>query len=321
MRAVVAERSGEPDVLGVQQRDEPEPGAGQVRVRVAAAGVNFIDTHLRSGNYSTDYPKVLGLEVAGTVEAVGADVTEWTGGDRVATAAAHGGYAESALVDAAKLVAVPEGVDLETAAAVMLQGMTAHYLACSTFPLAQGQFALVHAAAGGVGSLLTQIAARRGARVLGSTSTEQKAKLVAADGAERVIRYRDESVADAVADATDGEGVHVVYDAVGKATFEASLASLRTRGTLVLYGGASGAVAEVDTSVFARKSLFFTRPSLPAYTATSEELRWRANDLFGWLTDGSVQLRVDRRFALEDATEAHRYMQDGQTTGKLLLVP
>ena len=299
-----------------------DPGAGEVKVRVSAAGANFIDVYHREGRYPLKRPFVLGREAAGTVEAVGADVTDLAPGDRVAFGFHQGGYAEALLVPAKVLVRVPDGVDLRTAAALMLQGMTAHYLSHDTFPLHGAHTALVLAAAGGVGHLLVQMAKMRGARVIGTASNEEKAELARKAGADEVILYREMDLAEEARRLTDGEGVHVVYDSVGRDTFQRSLDALRPRGMLVLYGASSGAVAPLDPMVLSQKgSLFLTRPSLHHYVAERHELDRRADDLFGWTTSGKLEVRIDRTFPLSEAAEAHRYLEAGRTKGKVLLLP
>lgn len=320
MRAIRVTRTGGPEVLRLEEVPPPEPGPGQARVRVAYAGVNFIDVYHRTGLYPLPLPFTPGREGAGVVDAVGEGVDEVRPGDRVAWAMEGGAYAEYAVVPAWKLVAVPEGVNLRTAAAVMLQGMTAHYLTHSTYPLREGQAALVHAAAGGVGLLLVQIAKRRGARVIGTVSTEEKAALARGAGADEVVLYTRESFREVVRRVTGGRGVDVVYDSVGKTTFDEGLDSLRRRGYMVLFGQSSGPVPPFDPAVLHRKgSLFLTRPSLADYTADREELLWRAGDLFQWITDGELAVRIDRVLPLEDAAEAHRLLEARKTAGKLLL--
>ncbi len=322
MRAVRVHEVGGPDVLQVDELDDLEPGVGQVRVRVAAAGVNFIDVYHRSGAYAAQPPFTLGVEAAGTVDAVGAGVHGVASGDRVAFAMAPGAYAEQVVVPADRVVSVPDGVDLEVAAAVMLQGMTAHYLAVSTVPLTADHRVLVHAAAGGVGLLLVQIAKRRGATVYGTVSTEEKAELARAAGADEVIRYTERAFTDAVDELTHGRGVDVVYDSVGKDTFDGSLASLRPRGYLVLFGQSSGGVAPVDPQrLNAGGSLYLTRPTLAHYVADRAELEQRAADLFRWVRDGELDIRIGETHPLEDAPVAHRRLEGRQTTGKVLLIP
>ncbi len=301
---------------------EPSPGPGEALVRLEAVGVNFIDTYQREGRYPVKAPFTPGSEGAGVVEAVGTGVTGVRAGDKVAFCGVLGAYAQKQCVPAEKLVPLPPGVSAEQAAAALLQGMTAHFLSHATFPLKEGQWALVHAGAGGVGLLLTQLARRRGARVLTTVSTEEKAALSRAAGAEHVIFYTREDVPAQVRHLTGGRGADVVYDSVGKTTFDGSLSSLRPRGMLVLFGGASGPVPPFDPmQLSAKGSLFLTRPSLPAYVATREELLERAGEVLGWVGDGSLKLRVEHRYPLADAVRAHRDLEGRRTTGKLLLLP
>jgi NADPH2:quinone reductase len=309
----------------VTEVDVPEPGAGEVRVRVAAAGVNFIDTYQRSGAYPMSLPFTPGSEAAGTVDALGSGVdgvADMDVGGRVAYAGVLGAYAEQAVVPADRLVPVPDGVDLPDAAAAMLQGMTAHYLASSTVPLGEGDRVLVHAAAGGVGLLLTQIAKRRGATVYGTVSTEEKAELARDAGADEVIRYTQTDFRAAVLDLTGGRGVDVVYDSVGATTFDDSLASLRPRGHLVLFGQSSGAVEAFDPQrLNSGGSLYLTRPSLGHYVADRAELLQRAGEVLGWVADGTLRLRIGETHPLEDAGTAHARLEARRTTGKVLLIP
>lgn len=305
------------DVLAV-----PAPGAGEVRLRVEAAGVNFIDTYQRSGLYAVKLPHTLGMEAAGEVTAVGAGVTEFSVGDRVASVRVAGAYAAEALAPAAHTVKVPAGITTQTASALMLQGMTAHYLACDTFPLKVGDTALVHAGAGGVGLLLTQIAKLRGARVLATVGTEEKAGLARGAGADAVCIYTRENFVDAVKAFTGGRGVDVAYDAIGQDTFDGTLASLRPRGMFVSYGNSSGPVAPFAPLVLSQKgSLFFTRPTLAHYTLTTAELQARAGELFGWVAAGKLTVRIGATYPLAQAAEAHRALEGRRTTGKVLLVP
>jgi NADPH2:quinone reductase len=309
----------------VTEVDVPEPGAGEVRVRVAAAGVNFIDTYQRSGAYPMSLPFTPGSEAAGTVDALGSGVdgvADMDVGGRVAYAGVLGAYAEQAVVPADRLVPIPDGVDLPDAAAAMLQGMTAHYLASSTVPLGEGDRVLVHAAAGGVGLLLTQIAKRRGATVYGTVSTEEKAELARDAGADEVIRYTQTDFRAAVLDLTGGRGVDVVYDSVGATTFDDSLASLRPRGHLVLFGQSSGAVEAFDPQrLNSGGSLYLTRPSLGHYVADRAELLQRAGEVLGWVADGTLRLRIGETHPLEDAGTAHARLEARRTTGKVLLIP
>lgn len=322
MKAVRIRRFGDPDVLVYEDVDVPEPGEGQARVKLASIGINYIDIYQRTGQYPLELPQTLGMEAAGTVEAVGPGVTDLTPGDRVAYSMQLGAYAEQAIVQAEKLVPVPEPVDINVAASIMLPGMTAHYLSHSTYPLQQGDTALVHAAAGGVGLLLVQMAKRRGARVIGTVSTEEKAELVKNAGADEVILYTQTDFESETKRLTDGQGVNVVYDSVGKTTFEKSLNCLRPRGYLVLYGQSSGAVDAFDPQILnAKGSLFLTRPSLGHYALNREELLERSNDLFSWIQANQLNVRIDQTFSLCDAAEAHRYMEARKSKGKVLLIP
>jgi NADPH2:quinone reductase len=321
MKAVRIHAPGGHEALVFQDVPEPEPGAGEARVRVEAAGVNFIDVYHRTGAYKVPLPATLGREGAGRVEAVGTDVREVAPGDLVAWAMSPGAYAEKAVVPARLLVRIPEGVSARQAAAVMLQGMTAHYLAYSTYPLKPGDSCLVHAGAGGVGLLLTQIAKMRGARVLSTVSTPEKAALAKQAGADVTIRYTEEDFEAEVRRLTEGRGVAVVYDSVGKATFEKSLGSLAPRGTLALFGQSSGAVPPLDPQLLSdRGSLYLTRPTLVHHIATREELLARAGDVLGWVRDGRLTVRIDREFPLSDAAAAHRALESRATAGKVLLV-
>jgi NADPH2:quinone reductase len=287
-----------------------------------AIGVNFIDVYHRKGQYPGELPMVPGSEGAGIVDSVGSEVSDLQPGDRVASASFRQAYAQQALVNAWQAVLVPDGVDSQHAAAVMLQGMTAHYLAHSTYPLKPGDTALVHAAAGGVGALLTQLARLRGARVLGTVSNEEKAAIARESGASAVIHYTEQDFEQETRRLTDGQGVEVVYDSVGRDTFDKSLNCLRTRGYMVLFGQSSGPVPPVDPQVLNRKgSLFLTRPTLAHYIADRAELVQRANDLFGWMRDRKVIVRIDREFPLTEAADAHRYLEARQTKGKVLLIP
>jgi len=323
VRAVLVRRTGGPEVLEVAEVAEPEPGPSQVRVDVAAAGVNFIDVYHRTGKYPLPLPFVAGSEGAGTVSAVGEGVDDVAVGDRVAWAMVHGsGYAEQVLVAADRVVPVPDGVDDETAAAVMLQGLTAQYLTSSTYDVGAGDVVLVHAAAGGVGLLLTQVATARGARVIATTSTAEKADLARAAGASDVVLYTETDLRAEVRRLTAGEGVHVVYDGVGRATFEAGLDCLRPRGTMVLFGASSGAPAPLDPAVLGAKgSLFLTRPSLAHHVATTQDLRQRAAQVLGWVADGLLQVRVGARYLLADSAAAHSDLEARRTTGKSIVLP
>jgi NADPH2:quinone reductase len=293
-----------------------------VRVRITAAGVNFIDVYYRLGVYAAKTPFTLGREASGVVESVGSGVKALLEGDRVAFTNEAGAYAEAVVAPPERLVKVPEDLDLQLAAASMLQGMTAHYLSHDTFPLQEGHVALVLAAAGGVGRLLVQMAKRRGARVIGVVSTEEKAKLARSAGASDVILYRDQDMAAEARRLTNGKGVDVVYDSVGKDTFAKSLDALRPRGMLVLYGQSSGPVEPQDPQILNRKgSLFLTRPTLAHYTADRAELDRRASDLFDWIRSGELEVRIDRSYPLAQAADAHRYLEAGLTRGKILLLP
>ncbi|QBD83473.1 quinone oxidoreductase [Ktedonosporobacter rubrisoli] len=322
MKAIRIPRFGDHEVLSYEDVKLPEPGAGEVRIKQAAIGVNFIDIYHRKGLYPNDLPFTPGSEGSGTVDAVGEGVTDLKVGDRVAYAMALGAYAEYFVIAASRLVPVPEGVSLEQAAAVMLQGTTAHYLATSTYQLQPGDTALVHAAAGGVGQLLTQIAKLCGARVIGTVSTEEKADLARSLGADEVILYTQENFEEVTKRLTAGKGVQVVYDSVGKDTFNQSLNCLRPRGYLVLYGQSSGPVPPLDPQILnAKGSLFLTRPSLGHYIATREELLQRAGDVFDWIAAGKLRVRIDRSFPLAQASSAHEYLEGRQSRGKILLIP
>lgn len=322
MKAIQVHETGGPDTLRYEEVALPEPGAGQARVKVEACGVNFVDIYRRKGQYGGALPFIPGSEMAGVVDAIGPGVSGVAVGDRVASAGFPATYAEYSVGPVEDLLHVPEAVETNTAAALLLQGLTAHYLAHSTYPLQSGDVALVHAAAGGVGLLLTQIAKRRGARVIGTTSTDEKAQLARAAGADEVILY---TRADFTAEArrlTDGAGVQVVYDSVGQTTFEGSLNALRPRGYLVLYGQSSGPVAPLDPQILnAKGSLFLTRPTLVHYIANRAELLQRAGDLFSWVTAGELQVRIDQIFPLAEAAAAHRYMEARHSKGKVLLRP
>ena len=325
MFAIRIHETGGPEKLSIDDVPVPEPAAGEVRFRVEAAGVNFIDTYKRSGLYAVKLPHTLGQEAAGVVTAVGAGVTDFKVGDRVASAAANGGYAAEALAAAAQTVRIPDGVSSQLAAAVLLQGMTAHYLACDTWPLKPGDTALVHAAAGGVGLLLVQIAKQRGARVFATVGSEAKVALARGAGADEVFNLnaeRPEKFHEAARAFTGGRGVDIVYDGVGKETFEGSLASLRPRGMLASFGNASGPVPPFAPLLLSQKgSLFFTRPTLAHYVATPAELRARSSDLFKWIASGALKVRVGASFPLTAAADAHRALEGRGTTGKVLLVP
>jgi NADPH2:quinone reductase len=322
MKAVRIHAPGGPEAMQIEDLPEPLPAAGQAQVRIEASGVNFIDTYHRSGLYKLALPATLGVEAAGTVTAVGAGVSEVRVGERVAWAGPTGAYAEMAVVPAARLVKLPERVSTRDAAAAMLQGMTAHYLAVSTYPLEPSDTCLVHAAAGGVGLLLCQIARRRGAHVIATVSTAAKAELARGAGADHVIRYDEEDFAAAVARLTGGRGVQVAYDAVGQATYEQSMRSLAPRGMLVLYGQSSGPVPPIDPLRLAEHgSLFLTRPNLAHYVAAREELLARAGEVLGWLADGSLRVRIGLEMPLAEVRAAHQELESRRTTGKVLLIP
>jgi NADPH2:quinone reductase len=322
MKAIRVHEPGGPEALRYEDAPLPEPKPGEARVKLNTIGINFIDVYHRSGQYKLEQPFTPGSEGAGVVDAVGEGVTEVEVGDRVAYAMQIGAYAEYAVVPAWKLVPVPDGVDFQTAAAVMLQGMTAHYLTHSTFPIERGQSVLVHAAAGGVGLLLIQIAKRRGAFVIGTVSTEEKERLAREAGADAIIRYTEQDFVAETKRLTDGKGVPVVYDSVGKTTWEGSLNSLRPRGYMVLFGQSSGAVPPIDAQILnAKGSLFLTRPTLAHYAADRDELLWRSGDLFRWIADGELNVRIDRTVPLADAAAAHRALEGRETSGKVVLVP
>jgi NADPH2:quinone reductase len=320
MRAIVVDQPGAAEVLQYRDAPEPTPGAGQVLVRTAAAGVNFIETYQRDGTYPMSFPYIPGAEGAGTITAVGTGVSGLSVGQRVTTAEASGTYADLFLVDAEKAVPVPDGVDDLTAAALPLQGFTAHYLATSTFRAEARHTVLLHAGAGGVGLLLTQLLKRIGATVITTVSTDEKAVLSRAAGADHVLGY--DGLADEVRARTGGRGVDVVYDGVGRSTFDASLASLAPRGMLVLFGGASGPVPPVDPMRLNRGgSLFLTRPTMKDYLQTADERRWRASEIFAAVTAGELDVRIGANYRLADADQAHIDLQERETTGKSILLP
>ena len=322
MKAVRIHGYGGVEVLKYEEVEKPEPGEGQVRVKIEAVGVNFIDIYHRIGRYQGSLPLTLGQEGGGVVDAVGPNVTDFKPGDHVVYASVQGSYAEYAIVPAWMLVPVPKEVDMQLATAVMLQGLTAHYLTHSTYPLQQGETALVHAAGGGAGGLLVQIAKLRGARVIGTVSTEEKAALAREAGADVVINYAQSDFEVEVKRITSNKGVDVVYDSVGKDTFEKGLNCLRKRGYMVLYGQSSGPAPQIDPQILNGKgSLFLTRPTLGHYTADRAELVGRTNDLFNWIAAGKLKVRVDKTYPLADAGEAHRYLEGRQSKGKILLLP
>jgi NADPH2:quinone reductase len=320
MKAILVNVPGGPENLQLVDIPVPVPGLGQALVRIAASGVNFIDIYFRIGLYKADAPIALGSEGAGTVEAIGDGVTEVSPGDRVAYTMTRGSYAEYAVVPAAMLVKIPDHVEFHTAAAAMLQGMTAHYLTHSTFPLKAGDTCLVHAAAGGAGGLIVQMAKTLGARVFGTVSTAEKARIAREAGADEVILYTEREFDVESRRLTGGRGVDVVYDSVGKTTFEKSLNALRPRGTLALFGQSSGSVPAFDPAILnAKGSLYLTRPSLGHYLLTREELLWRAGDVLNAIDAGKLRLRIDRTYPLADAGSAHRDLESRKTAGKLLL--
>ncbi len=323
MKAIRVNEYGGPEVLSYEDAPVPEPGQGEARVRLAASGVNFIDVYQRTGVYPMDLPFIAGQEGAGEVEAVGGGVEEISPGDYVAFAGVPGAYAEYVVAPAERLVPFNVTyVEARMAAAVMLQGMTAHYLTHSTFPVQEGQTVLVHAAAGGVGLLLCQLAKMRGATVIGTAGTEEKAKLARSAGADEVILYTEQDFVEETKRITGGEGVHVVYDSVGKDTFDGGLDSLRPRGYMVLFGGSSGQVPPFDLQVLNQKgSLFVTRPKLNDYMATREELLWRAQSLFTWIGQNNLDVRIGGSYRLSEADQAHRDLEGRKTTGKLILIP
>jgi NADPH:quinone reductase len=322
MKAVRMHKYGGPEVLTMDDIPVPEPKAGEARVKIEAIGVNFIDIYQRTGLYPIQTPFTLGSEGTGIVDAVGSGVTEVRKGDRVAYSMVIGAYAEFAVVPAWRLVPVPVNVDAKSAACLMLQGMTAHYLTHSTYALKKGETALVHAAAGGVGLLLIQIAKQLGANVIGTVSTEAKAQLAKEAGADHVILYTQSDFLAEVKKLTDNRGVHVVYDSVGQTTFDKSLECLKPRGYLVLFGQSSGPVPPFDPGKLGAKgSLFLTRPSLAHYALNRDELLQRADDLFNWTASGKLKLRIESTFSLANAAEAHRALEGRKTTGKVILLP
>ena len=323
MKQIQVDQLGGPDRMKLIDAPTPVPGPKQARVEIKASGVNCIDVYFRPGLYKADLPLTLGQEAAGIVRAVGADVTEVAVGDRVAYAVmTRGSYAESAVVPAWQLVRIPDAIDFDHAAAAMLQGMTAHYLTHSTFPLSPGDTCLVHAAAGGAGRLIVQMAKMRGARVFGTVSTEAKAALAKAAGCDEVIFYETQDFEAEVKRLTGGRGVDVIYDSVGVTTFLKGLNCIRPRGMMVAFGQSSGAVAPLDPSILNVKgALFLTRPSLGHYCATREELLLRAREVLGWAASGKLDIRIDGRYALSEVAQAHRDLESRKTAGKLLLVP
>jgi NADPH2:quinone reductase len=322
MKLIQVKRCGSPEVLEVAETPTPAPGPKQALVKIEASGINFIDVYFRTGLYKADLPLTPGQEAAGVVEAVGEGVTEVAVGDRVAYAMARGSYAEYAVVPSWQLVKIPDGVDSKVAAAAMLQGMTAHYLTHSTYPLKEGETALLHAAAGGVGLLIVQMAKMVGARVIGTVSTEAKAELAKAAGADDIVFYTRQDFEPEVKRLTRDRGVDVVYDSVGQTTFLKGLNCLRPRGMMALFGQSSGPVEPFDPGLLAAKgSLFLTRPSLFQYAAGREELLWRAGDVLGWIQSGALKIRIERSYRLAEAPQAHRDLEGRKTSGKILLLP
>ena len=322
MKIIQVAKYGGPEELKLVDAPVPKPGPGEALVKIAATGVNFIDVYFRIGLYKADPPFTPGNEASGTVEAAGPDVTEVAPGDRVAYAMHRGSYAEYTIVPARQLVKLPEAVDFNTAAAAMLQGMTAHYLTHSTWPLKSGDKCLIHAAAGGTGRLLVQMAKMRGATVYGTAGTEEKAVLAKEAGADETIVYTKQDFVAEVKRFTGGQGVDVVYDSVGQSTFLKGLDVIRPRGLMALFGQSSGAVEPFNPSILNQKgSLFLTRPSLATHCLTREELLWRAGDVLNWIASGKLKLRIDRTYMLGDAAQAHRDLEGRKTAGKLLLIP
>jgi NADPH:quinone reductase len=322
MQVVRVHEYGGPEALRIDELPTPEPGAGQVRIKVGAAGVNFIDIYHRTGQYKVPLPFAIGREGAGTIDAVGDGVIDLRVGQRVAWAGVQGSYATHVVAPAAELVQVPDGMGDKDAAAAILQGMTAHYLTHSTYPLQPESTCLIHAAAGGVGQLFCQMARMRGAKlIIGTAGTETKADLARRAGAHEVIVYTQQDFPTEVKRLTNGRGVDVVYDSVGKDTFDNSLNCLKPRGTMVLFGASSGAVPPFEINVLQNKgSLYVTRPTLAHYTATPAELRWRSGDLFAWIRDGKLRLRIDETYALGQAAEAQAALASRNTAGKLVIL-
>jgi len=322
MKAIRVHETGGIDKLLYEDLPAPSPDPGQALVKIDSIGLNFIDVYFRSGLYKSPLPFVPGMEAAGTVDAIGENAAGLKTGDRVAYAGIIGAYAEYALVPAEQLIKIPEGMGFETAAASMLQGMTAHYLTYSSYPLRKGETLLLHAAAGGVGLLLIQIARKIGACVIGTVSTENKAELARNAGADHIILYTQSDFEQEGKNITSGKGVDVVYDSVGQATFEKSLNCLKPRGMMVLFGQSSGPVPPINPSILNPKgSLYLTRPGLGHYTATREELSWRTRDILGWISEGSLKIRIDRTYSLQEAGQAHRALEGRETAGKVLLKP
>ncbi len=322
MKAVRVHTPGGPEALTFEEIPAPTPAAGQAAVKLEACGVNYIDVYFRTGSYKAPLPLTVGLEGAGTVTALGPGVTDVKVGDRVAWTGVPGSYAQANAVPADRLVMLPDGLTFKDGAAAMLQGLTAHYLVTSTYPLKKGDICLVQAAAGGMGLLLCQMAKMRGATVIGTTSTDEKAALAKGAGADHVILYTKQDFETEVKRITGGVGVHVVYDGVGQSTFDKGINCLRPRGLMALFGAASGPVPPLDLQILnARGSLFVTRPSLNHHIATRDELLERSADVLGWVRDGSLKLRVEHQFPLAEAAAAHRALEGRKTTGKILLIP
>jgi NADPH:quinone reductase len=320
MKAVRIHEPGGPEKLIYE--DIPAPAPGQARIKIMAIGLNYIDVYFRTGLYKAPMPLIPGMEAAGIIDAVGENVTDLKPGDRVVYAGVSGAYAEYAVVNSWQLAKLPDNLDFDTAAALMLQGLTAHYLAFSTYPLKSGETVLIHAAAGGVGLLLIQIAKKIGARVIGTVSTEGKALLAAKAGADHIILYTQKDFEQEVKSITGGSGVDVVFDSVGKTTFGKGLNCLRRRGMMVLFGQSSGTVPPIDLNILNQKgSLYVTRPGLPHYTANREELLWRSGEIIKWATEGSLYVRIDRSYPLREAALAHRALEARETAGKVLLKP
>ena len=322
MKAIQVQKTGGPEALTFVDMPVPKPKPDEVIIKLSAAGVNFIDVYYREGRYPATFPVVIGQEGAGVVSEIGSDVKSIRPGQRVAYTGVLGSYAEYAAISAARVVPIPDGVTDQQAAAAMLQGMTAHYLVHSTYPLRRGETVLIHAAAGGVGLLLVQMARRIGARIIATVGTEEKADLARENGAHEVILYSDQDFQAETKRLTEGKGVDVVYDGVGKATFDKGLSVLRPRGYMVLFGGSSGPVPPLDPIVLLQKgSLFLTRPTLGNYIATREELEQRSGDVLGAVGSGELRLRIEHIYPLRDAAQAHRDLEGRKTTGKLLLIP
>ena len=322
MQAIQIQSTGGPEVLTLSTLPDPEPQAGEALIRIEACGVNFIDTYFREGRYAATLPYTLGQEAAGTILAIGSDVHGFAPGERVAWCGVPGTYATEAVAPVSQLIKIPGAITTQQAAAAMLQGMTAHYLLHATFVPQFGDHILIHAGAGGTGLLLIQMARRLGAKIITTVSTEEKAALAREAGAHHVLLYTQEDVSARVREITHGEGLPVVYDSVGKSTFEQSLKCLCPRGTLVLFGGASGAVPPFDLIRLSQMgSLYVTRPTLRDYVATRDDLEQRTRDLFRWVADGSLKLRIAHTYPLAEAAQAHRELEARATTGKLLLLP